>query len=92
VPATDPDSPTDSIDGFSPRFSRAIALPVTASARIIEISAEHRPDPRGDAPIRLDLSVVSGINVRTGEQARRHDLISSTWDFPASRPGSPSCS
>ena len=70
MPATDPDSPTDTIDDFSPRFSRVIALLAAASARIIEISAQDRPDPRGDAPIGLDLSAVSGISVPTGERAR----------------------
>ena len=70
MPATDPDTPTPSIDGFSPRFSRVIALLAAASARIIEISAQDRPDPRGDAPIGLDLSAVSGISVPTGERAR----------------------
>ena len=67
MPATDPDSPALSIDGFSPRFSRVIALLADASARIIEISAEDRPDPRGEAPIGLDLAAVSGISVPTGE-------------------------
>lgn len=70
MPATDPDTPTDAIDGFSPRFSRVIALLAAASAQIIEISAQDRPDPRGDAPIGLDLSAVSGISVPTGERAR----------------------
>lgn len=73
MPATDPDSPALSIDGFSPRFSRAIALLAAASARIIEISAKDRPDPRGDAPIGLDLSAVSGISVPTGERARERE-------------------
>ena len=73
MPSTDPDTPTDSIDGYSPRFSRAIALLAAASARIIEISAKDRPDPRGDAPIGLDLSAVSGISVPTGERARERE-------------------
>jgi hypothetical protein len=73
VPATDPESPDFSIDGFSPRFSRVIALLAAASARIIEISAKDRPDPRGDAPIGLDLAAVSGISIPTGERARERE-------------------
>jgi hypothetical protein len=70
VPSTDPDTPHFSIDGFSPRFSRVIALLAAAAARIIEISQQSGLDPRGDAPIGLDLSADSGISVPTGELAR----------------------
>lgn len=70
MPDPDPTSPTAAIDGFSPRFTLAIALLSAAAARIIEISAKDPPDPRGDAPIGLDLAAVSGISVSTGELAR----------------------
>jgi hypothetical protein len=65
VPSTSP-SPTDS--DWAPRFGRIIALLSGAAARIIEISALDPPDPRGDAPIGLDLSAVSGISVPTGKR------------------------
>lgn len=75
MPATDPDCPDFSIDGFSPRFSRVIALLSGAAARIIEISALDPPDPRGDAPIGLDLAVVSGISVPNGLPTRERPSL-----------------
>lgn len=74
MPETCP-SPTDT--DFSPRFTRVIALLSGAAARIIEISALDPPDPRGDAPIGLDLAAVSRLSVPTGEQTRERGSLDS---------------